>query len=77
MEFNLSKDRQTVIINSLIESCEGDIFRLALALNIVPESLDIDWTPPEDHSYESKDLDGLLYELKRLKALKTRLSSLG
>ena len=77
MEFILSKDRQAVIINNLIEACEGDIFRLALTLNIVPESLDLDWRPPEGHSYQQNDLDGLLYELNRLKALKTRLSALG
>lgn len=76
MEFNLSKDRQVVILGNIIESCEGDIFRLALTLNIEPETIDLDWSPPPDHAYAERDLDLLMYELKRLKGLKTRLNAL-
>lgn len=76
MEFSLPSDKQAKILKNLIESCEGDVFRLALVLNIVPETLSLDWTPPEGHTYAEQDVNGLLYELKRLKVLKMRLEAL-
>lgn len=77
MEFNISNEKKRITVDNLIEQCECDIFKLALVLDIVPETLDINWTPPEGHSLNENVATQLVYELGRLKALKARREALG
>jgi len=76
MELKIPKDKQITILDALIEQAECDVFRLALLINIVPETLSLNWKPPVGHSYPERDAGQLVYELERLKALKTRRDAL-
>jgi hypothetical protein len=76
MEFNINPDRKRDIVDALIEATLNDIYRYALSLNIVPETLSTDWEPPEGHDYNEFEIGMLKKSLSRLSVLQERRNSL-
>lgn len=77
MLYYISNQNTLTTVDTLVEQCEANIFILALVLDIPLEVIDFNWLPQENHSFDENLLNQLIYELGRLKALKSRLQALG